>query len=157
MHTLITATEWDNFFELRDHQDAQPEFRELAKKIREAMERYPLQRLGSTDWHLPYIRVEEKKGKTEGDLLKMSSARCARVSYLNHDSVSPTLEEDSRLFERLVGSSPMHASPVEHQALPAQTGYRSGNFIGWKQYRQVLLATKPDAKNLQEVVDGSGF
>ena len=38
MKTIVTATEWDNWFNLRDHSDAQPEIHELAACMRQAME-----------------------------------------------------------------------------------------------------------------------
>jgi hypothetical protein len=69
--------------------------------------------------------------------IKCSVARCARVSYVNHDGTSPDVEKDMELYERLVGSEPMHASPIEHQACPNQ-GMWSGNFFGWEQFRKVI-------------------
>ncbi len=35
MTTIVSATEWSNFFTLRTHEDAQPEFRHLAMMARE--------------------------------------------------------------------------------------------------------------------------
>src|SRR5574343_1058482 len=58
MRTLITATEWDNFFELRMHPDAQPEFQHLAKLMfREIANSTPVERFyqGPNSWHLPYV------------------------------------------------------------------------------------------------------
>lgn len=73
------------------------------------------------------------------NLLKMSTARCARVSYMRHDGEKPTLHEDLVLFDRLVGSDPKHASPCEHQAraslLPDMP---SRNFKGWVQHRELI-------------------
>ena len=72
------------------------------------------------------------------DLLKASSARCARVSYLTHDFKSPSLDKDADLFDKLVGSDPMHASPIEHQATYAvDKSMISGNFKGFHQFRQM--------------------
>ena len=34
IHVVVTSTEWQNFFDLRCHPDAQPEFQELAKQMR---------------------------------------------------------------------------------------------------------------------------
>lgn len=140
MHTVVTATEWANFFELRCHPDAQPEFQALACAIREAMAvSIPvnrvtgLQRIDS--WHLPYISQEERENTRYALLPKISAARCARVSYLKHDGSAPSIEEDLALFERLVGSRPMHASPCEHQASAASSLTCSRNFLGWLQYR----------------------
>jgi thymidylate synthase ThyX len=92
---------------------------------------------------------------------KVSVARCARVSYLTHDG-KRDIEKDLELFERLRTSG--HWSPMEHIATPyfedivnsqdpkienlrngINEGFelygkwinkRSGNFIGWRQWRQ---------------------
>jgi len=145
MHTVVTATEWDNFFALRCHPDAQPEFQALANAMRDAMaESTPVNRGRpgySSDpgsWHLPYVYLGEREYYLSTVLPKLSAARCARVSYLTHDGEKPRVDKDLELFQRLVGSEPQHASPVEHQAYPAPTKDEpSGNFKGWVQYRQV--------------------
>jgi hypothetical protein len=137
MHVIVTATEWANFFELRDHPDAQPEIRVLAERIKEAMRTsLPIIReVGG--WHLPYISSAERFTHSLIDLIKMSAARCARVSYLTHDGKQPNAAKDIALYDRLVGSVPIHASPVEHQASPfAANDEWGGNLRGWRQHRQ---------------------
>lgn len=57
MTTLITSTEWENFYELRCHKDAQPEFQDLAKKIRAAREENKPEELREGQWHLPFVEV----------------------------------------------------------------------------------------------------
>lgn len=143
MHTIVTATEWDNFFELRCHPDAQPEFQALACAIRAAMESSaPVERSGAAGWqgawHLPYVSDSERRALPIAVLPKISASRCARVSYLKHDGTSPSAENDLTLFERLVGSKPLHASPIEHQALASNSVCRSRNFLGWHQYRELF-------------------
>lgn len=140
MHTVVTATEWNNFFELRCHPDAQPEFQELACAIRKAMTKStPVNRASEvqqiSSWHLPYISEDERENTRYALLPKISAARCARVSYLKHDGSAPSVEDDLALFERFVGSRPMHASPCEHQASAANSLTHSRNFLGWLQYR----------------------
>lgn len=145
---VVTATDWDNFFELRDHEDAQPEIRALALAMKKAMaESTPVDR--SSDvllscservWHLPYVLPEERAQYAEqADLLvKLSTARCARVSYLTHDGQTPSIEKDIELHDRLVAARPIHASPAEHPALCATRSdaeVRFKNFRGWIQYR----------------------
>jgi hypothetical protein len=140
---VVTATEWDNFFELRDHPDAQPEFRNLVHHyIRPALaESVPAFRPRDQEhhsaWHLPYVTETERNIVGDPKMLaKLSAARCARVSYLNHDGSQPNMEADLKLYEQLVGSRPLHASPVEHQAYPLPTAHgRSRNFRGWYQHR----------------------
>lgn len=144
MHTIVTATEWDNFFDLRCHPDAQPEFQALANAIRTAMdESSPVERASSiqrvtASWHLPYVSDDERANIHPRTLPKISAARCARVSYLKHDGTKPSVHDDLTLFERLVGSKPLHASPIEHQACAASSVARSRNFFGWHQYRDLF-------------------
>lgn len=142
MRTIVSATEWANFFELRCHPDAQPEFQALAQAIRTAIDDSAAVTrhdrgagLTNVEWHLPYVSQAERDLYRADLLPKLSAARCARVSYLNHDGTDPDVEADLALFKRLVGSEPLHASPIEHQAIPT-AGFH-GNFVGWKQYRQI--------------------
>lgn len=146
---IITATEWENFFALRDHEDAQPEIRELAIQMKNAMaastpKLRPRNRLTADGWHLPYVTWSERvRYNDQPELLaKLSAARCARVSYLLVDGAIPSIEKDLALYDRLVGSVPLHASPIEHQAypLPLPT-QRSNNFVGWRQYRELVEQT----------------
>lgn len=148
---VCTATDWDNFFALRCHEAAQPEIHALADLMYELHFTSKPEEISSGDWHLPFVTEEDKTALYEsaefyeaielyGDaFVKMSVARCARVSYLNHEGKTPTLEEDMKLYERLVGSAPIHASPAEHQAMAvSDASVRSGNFSGWIQYRKTL-------------------
>jgi hypothetical protein len=134
---IITATDWDNFFELRNHKDAQPEIRELAIKMLEAMEN---SEAVHRDLHLPYVTDEEKDKYTleeidDETLFKISAARCARVSYLTHDGKAPSIAKDLKLYDQLVGSRPLHASPTEHQAVACKEPGYIKNFRDWKQHR----------------------
>lgn len=131
---ICTATEWSNFFALRDHADAQQEIAHLARMMREAQDNStPVERL----WHTPYIQEDE------GDLsniikCRVSAARCARVSYLTHDGVR-SIKKDLELHNRLLnGSGHGHWSPFEHVAVAHNNPeHRSGNFVGWEQYRKM--------------------
>lgn len=142
IEVVVSATEWDNFFNLRCHPDAQPEIRHLAELMREAQnDSIPVLRESDDgyvdNWHLPYITGLERDMYPISDLIRMSTARCARVSYLTHDKKTPNIEQDIFLHERLVGSKPIHASPTEHIAFPyADVNQWSGNFRAWQQYRQ---------------------
>ena len=138
---LVTSTYWDNFFALRLHQDAQPEILELAEAMFLAKKYSDPVYLHAGEWHLPYIRGMDRSVYSVEDRIKMSVARCARVSFLNHDGRVTSLEEDLKLFDRLLAGDLKHASPAEHQA-QAIDGYSqvksdvTGNFYGWKQYRK---------------------
>lgn len=137
---IITSTDWDNFFELRCHPDADPTMRALAEAMRDAI-------AGSTaqddSWHLPYIRPDEWLAMRNCDLdfshvAMISAARCARVSYLKHDGKQPDILEDLALADRLRASR--HMSPFEHQArVTGEDGTLLwGNFTGWDQHRKML-------------------
>lgn len=137
IHVIVTATEWENFFVLRDHPDAQPEIHALAIVMRTAMMQSKPRVLNQGEWHLPYITAAERRDFQPDLLVKLSAARCARVSYLTHDGKAPSLVKDLDLYDRLVGNVPMHASPIEHQATPMTFSKSwSGNFRGWTQYRK---------------------
>lgn len=150
IHVVVTATEWENFFNLRNHQDAQPEIRALAIVMREAMDASKPKVLLDGEWHLPYV-LEEEYSNTLANLRKMSAARCARVSYLTHDGKTPDIDKDLELYSRLIDSEPMHASPIEHQATPDKfvasimcggvmwnSAKLHGNFYGWIQNRKLV-------------------
>lgn len=146
MHTVVTATEWSNFYALRDHPDAQPEIAHLATLMRAAVEvSVPVCRDGgmtdASGWHLPYISAEEREvfWNSPGWLARISSARCARVSYLKHDGATPRQSDDMTLFHKLVGGDPIHASPTEHQGWPLSSGEEwCKNFRGWGQHRLLI-------------------
>ena len=136
INVILTATEFDNFFMLRIHPDAQPEIQELATKMKKAIDSSSPTLLTQSEWHMPYITPKEKELYPESVLLKCSTARCARVSYSNHDGSEPDVVRDIELHERLVGSIPLHASPAEHQASPGYSSVFYDNFKGWVQYRR---------------------
>ena len=141
-HTVIvTATEWDNFWNLRCHPDAQPEIRLVAESMRAATMGSEPAELDWDDWHLPLIHPEDREQAASiEDLIKISAGRCARVSYLTHAG-KRDLEADIQLHDRLLESG--HMSPLEHPAQPLsaanlETGEWSGNFRGWRPYRKLI-------------------
>jgi thymidylate synthase ThyX len=134
-NTIVTATDWDNFFLLRNHNDAQPEFHVLAGMMQELYEENTPTFINYGEWHLPYIKDTDKSNYQIDDLIKMSVARCARVSYNNHSGKKSSFEEDVSLHDKLLKSFPPHASPSEHQATPIRSKEYSKNFYGWEQYR----------------------
>jgi thymidylate synthase ThyX len=130
--TLITSTEWSNFFNLRLAKDAQQEIGCLAKSMAMDMEVTRVTPLLHGDWHLPYISCLEMDMYDLTDLKKLSAARCARVSYLNHSGIFDPAK-DIELHDQLVASA--HLSPFEHQATPMASDKFYRNFKGWKAYR----------------------
>jgi hypothetical protein len=130
MTVLVSATEWENFFALRVHRAAQPEFQWLAYLALKAYVASDPKQLYWGDWHLPYMD-RMPAGLTVEQIRKVSAARCARVSYLNHEG-EISVEKDYAMHDDLATDG--HWSPFEHPAV-AEPG-RSGNFIGWKSYRK---------------------
>lgn len=163
MKTLVTATNFDNFFNLRCHKDAQPEIKQLADKMYQAMQKSTPMTLKAGEWHLPYIitRKDRKDNiyyltddlKTFLDLdtaIKISCSCAAQVSYRKNDT---SIEKALAIYDKLVGSEPVHASAFEHCAMPMKphqtrdgithvsscgTHHYSGNFLEWVQYRQLI-------------------
>lgn len=153
---IVTATEWDNFFKLRVHKDAQPEIMLLAKHMKEAMDNSTPTELIPGQWHLPYITNEDCLKTTTDNFVKLSVARCARVSYLNHDASSPNVDKDIALADRLLKDG--HMSPFEHCCTPLEWvtnkdglgfplganmmdiygNYWSSNLKGWAMYRNLV-------------------
>lgn len=137
-HTvLVSSTTWSNFLALRDHEDAQPEMRELAQRMRAALEESLPVLLVDGMWHLPLVSDEERAGIiTDRDWSfwrKVSVGRCARTSYLTHDGKRDPLK-DVGLHDRLLESR--HLSPFEHVATPCHWLDSWSNFEGWKQARE---------------------
>ncbi len=138
---LVTGSDaaWSNFFWLRDHKDADPTIAKMAKAAKEAYVDSKPNELSIGQWHLPY--VDGHMGLK--DAHTVSVARCARVSYaLPGQTSKSNLEADKKLYERLLGANPKHASPAEHQAcaIPATASAEQGGNLGqgWMQLRKTL-------------------
>lgn len=149
IRTVVTATEWTNFYALRRHPDAQPEMRALADAMWEAQQASTPQLLQPGEWHLPYIEeihnLDWNDSVTTRNAIQCSVARCARVSYLTHEGKSPNIRDDLALYNRLVGSIPLHASPAEHVCTPDRMingkwehSDLHANLVGWISHRKML-------------------
>lgn len=140
INVVVTSTEWSNFFALRDHPDAEPHIAHLAREMKKAMEESCPESLNIGQWHTPYVTEEETSDVPTR--IKVSVARCARVSYMTHDGRVPSLLDDLVLYDRLLAGVPLHASPAEHQATPYTFSVfppeTCGNFTDWVQYRKLL-------------------
>lgn len=140
---VMTATEWANFFRLRIHPDAEVHFQKIAGMMRDAINASTPVELDAGRWHMPFVSDDERYDvdliTSEINLLKVSVARCARVSYLTHEG-KRDINKDLELFDRLVqGSGFGHWSPHGHVAQACDDPeLRSGPFVGWKQYRKTF-------------------
>lgn len=154
---VVTATEFDNFWYLRCHKDAQPEIQELARVAREAYEKSIPFQLSEGEWHVPYFedgvwRKEDGPFTPLDHAIAISASCAAQVSYRRNDD---TIEKALDIYERLVLSKPVHASPFEHQGTPISDKMAavwvegithkdafgtpwSGNFRCWIQNRQLI-------------------
>lgn len=112
---IVTATEWDNFFNLRLAPDADPEIQDLAKAIKGAMDNASGAYINDYDERtFPYVSRNEMEAIDDNRILTLiSAARCARVSYLNHDGSKPDILKDLTLAKHLIESK--HMTPFEHQ------------------------------------------
>lgn len=123
-HTIVlTGTEFDNFYALRDHPEAQGEIATIARLMKQAYNESTPKRLEEGEWHLPY--VEEGEFDNPFDGVRASAARCASVSY-NRQHVRNAEKEFERYETLLRGG---HMSPLEHQATPftaSEYGRREG-------------------------------
>ncbi len=154
---IVTATDWDGFFNQRISPLAQPEIHYPAQMMLEAYEASTPVQKRDGEWHLPYTTDWDKKEFDEMELIKLSAARCARVSYLTHDGEHDP-EKDMKLWDRLVESDPPHASPLEHPCRADLINVRTaewvtldgteavskdlpylGNLLGWIQARHLVL------------------
>lgn len=140
INVLVTSTEWDNFFKLRCHPDAQPEIQALASQAKLRLSVSLPKPLKDGEWHLPYVSVIGQQKMSKFNAVQVSAARCCRVSYLNHGGLKSDLKEDQGLYNKLVSADPPHMSPVEHQAR-AMPGGQYANFSGWMSHRYYLENT----------------
>ena len=132
MHTIVSATEWPNFFDLRLSPMAEPNMRQLAQCMKMCID---LSKPVETEYHIPYVTDAERESYAIADLMMISAARCARVSYLTHDGATPDVAKDLILADTLFTSK--HASPFEHQAEAMGDDSWSRNFCGWEQHREI--------------------
>jgi hypothetical protein len=99
-----------------------------------------LQCLRAGDWHLPFVHEKDIREAQQLEhaleaLKKISTARCARVSYfLPENGQRSDMGRDLELCDRLAASG--HWSPFEHVATPVEQDGYIGNFWSWKQYRK---------------------
>lgn len=130
--TIISTTDFEHFRSLRCHKDAEPHFQRLAYAMSDAYEESIPKELNTFQWHLPLTGFEGDELLSTDELVKVSCARCARVSYLTHDG-RRDVEADFALHDRLAESR--HWSPFEHAAMAMEGTEQYANFNGFKQAR----------------------
>lgn len=166
MKTVVSATEWSNFFWLRDDEAADPSIAELARCMKQAYEQSVPQVLQAGEWHLPYVETTFEDifgtGKKEDlvqcfwidtgaitleDAIKVSCARACAVSFRNTDY---GLEKSKEVYERLISDSKIHGSALEHAAkvMGQATNMTccDGSCYGWGTYEWEDGVSHMDAK-----------
>lgn len=126
---VCTATDWENFFNLRLHPDADPNICMLAYKMYQAMEESKPYELKEGEYHLPYVNVgwngkgemcyfdEDFNSVELEQAIRLSAASCASVSYRTEGM---TLEKADKIFDMLIKAEVVHSSPLEHCATPVK-------------------------------------
>lgn len=152
INVLVTSTEWSNFFALRteSNRDGSPvpqdEMYQLAWMMKKALDESPARKLKNGEWHLPFILDEERDKYDISELIQLSVARSASISYETVDGELMTPDRALSLYDKLLAKHPIHASPAEHQAQAIidtpesmYANHLQGNFTGgWLQYRKLL-------------------
>jgi thymidylate synthase ThyX len=108
---IATSDKWPLFLDLRAQEDVEPNMGYLATETLEKWLYSVPQPLRAGEWHLPFIKEEDKLLSFEYQV-RRSVARCARVSYMNFEGTND-LEKDMDLYDKLLESG--HMSPFEHQ------------------------------------------
>jgi thymidylate synthase ThyX len=165
-HTAIitgTTRGWDNFFALRYHKNAQPEFELTARVMLKAMLESDPKHLEPGEWALPLVTEEdidnihmdfgptdflseiEVEGFTPEDHYwpMVSASRCARVSYDTHENFE-TVAKSMERAKVLVTNG--HLSPLEHvvrapghdEFEQGEADFLAGNLLGFVQLRKLV-------------------
>lgn len=129
---IVSSTTYDNFFTLRCHPDAQPEIKRLADMMRAAYEASTPTLVDAGGWHLPFIDGPDDRAMPLDVQKRVSVARAARVSYLNHAG-GRDIDADLVLHQRLLDAG--HWSPFEHAGMATDGHQAFNNFVGWQAYR----------------------
>ena len=158
MRMVVTGTEWDNFFWLRLHKDADPHIAELARVMLHAYQQTKAMELNEECWHVPFFGYGYwsnyhllEYGIPAQEAINHSMSCCAQTSYRKLDMSEGKTED---IIGKLFGGDRNHSSPSEHQAKPldytdgvdqptvthqSRNGdLWSNNLRGWGQYRTLI-------------------
>lgn len=136
---VMTATKWRNFFLQRCHNDAEIHMQKIAHlMLKTIKDSTPV----VSTFHTPYVDsaddfsdISKLPVRVSNDpmevQLQISTARCARVSYVQHGKKERSNRADLDLFSRLLVQG--HWSPFEHPAVYSPG--RHGAYKDWLSYR----------------------
>lgn len=131
IRVLITSTNWENFWWLRNDSAADPTLHETARVMKEVYDASNPQLLQAGEYHLPFIVTTRNamglqefwEDNYDGKILSteeaiiVSCARCAAQSFRNTDY---DLEKSKQVYDRLVNGDKIHAGALEHVGSPMQ-------------------------------------
>lgn len=143
--TILTGTDFENFFNLRISPDAHPEIQELAYQMRTEMDDSTPVVLKENQAHCPYTDYAVNSGNIA--VILKSVALCAQVSYRKEDG---TVETVKRVINKLLGSPNLHASPFEHICIP-DSEFTQGNLIGFTQLRHCIERWKKFGEKPEDI------
>jgi thymidylate synthase ThyX len=159
-HTVIITSGkegLDNFFKLRDHEDAEIHIQELAKRMKESISNSTPKQLQAGEWHIPFgdnidlqnwyntnkrptaaFWNELEDYEKDSWNIKVATANCARVSYtvVGEEGKESNYINDIKLHDRLLASK--HMSPAEHCCQVTNDSEWYFNFKGFKSYRYII-------------------
>lgn len=126
----MSESSFKHFFELRTDETAQYEIRVIAKMMKEQyLSSIPVNR----DFHLPFFEYEKEIDSNNFyDCAMISSARCARTSYFNHENKKTLPSEDMELADKLLKSK--HLSPFEFPVIDRLTAEEVFSNIKWFEF-----------------------
>jgi len=134
---VCTATDWDNFINLRTELDengnpmADIPIYDLAVEVRDELDTHQPEQVHYGYWHVPYAGGEGWDDLSPQDQLRASIARCARVSYRTYQG-GIDVDKDLALYYSLAKNN--HLSPLEHVACATEDA-RFANLSGFKSFR----------------------
>jgi len=168
-HTvIITGTEWENFFALRAHPQAEIHIAKLAEEALAAMNQSTPKSLKEGEWHVPFGDTFDDKrlldptsygyndqntfdgipsgwyieGGEEEYHKKLESLKIkvatARCARISYNNFEGKDDYEADIKLHDVLLTSGHMSPFEHIAQCSLTVGRSGNFSGWIQYRKMI-------------------
>lgn len=157
-HTaIVTSSDFENFFALRGHQDAEIHIADLAYKMLEAYNNSTPKLLDVGEWHIPFgEKMDEDRIKSiilsldpapesyshlRSEIKKkIAVARCARISYSNFEG-KDDYKSDIALFDRLVGGVPKHCYDEQTEILTRE------GFINIKHINELSKIAWIDSKS----------
>lgn len=123
--TILTGTDFDNFFYLRTAEDAQPEIQELANCMYDEYSKSTPYLLNYGEWHVPYIdtiREADNLFYSVNDqmidvdiAIKISISCCGQVSYRK---LNTSIEKALEIYNKFINGPKLHGSVFEHTSTP---------------------------------------